>query len=53
MQLILLCKKCNGPIDASARAGLAATGRVLLDAACPNCGKRALYPVPQRTAAWD
>ena len=40
MQL-LACRACGAPIDAGPKAGLGP--RVLIDAACSRCGKRALY----------
>lgn len=41
--LLLACRTCGASIDPGPRASLARTGRVLLDAACSGCGKRALF----------
>jgi hypothetical protein len=41
--LLLACRSCGASIDPGPRASLAKTGRVLLDAACGGCGRRALF----------
>lgn len=45
--LLLACRRCGSPIEAGARASLAPTTRVLVDAACGACGTRALYEMPR------
>lgn len=43
--LLLPCRKCGAAIDPGPRASLVTTARVLVDAACGACGKRALYEI--------